>query len=103
MPTGTGLRAVFDEACVVRNLRPTVVIQASAVDSVADLAARGLGVRILSSSLADPCEARYDVLPIRDVLIPAVLAVLWRRSGSVAVRNLTERCLTAFRIWTSAA
>ena len=103
MPTGTGLRAVLDQACAARSLRPTIVIQAASADSIADLAARGLGVGILSSSLAAAHEALLRVLPIRDVAIPALLAVLWRRSGSVAARELAERCRTAFHIATPAA
>jgi DNA-binding transcriptional LysR family regulator len=103
MPTGTGLRTVLDQACAARNLRPTIVIQAAAADSIADLAARGLGVGILSSSLAAAHEARLHVLPIHDVAIPAVLVVLWRRSGSLAARDLAERCRMAFHIATPAA
>ena len=98
MPPGTGIRAVLDQACAARNLRPTVAIQAASADSIADLAARGLGVGILSASLARRPEARLHALAIRDVTIPALLIILWRPSGSVAARELADRCRTAFRI-----
>jgi DNA-binding transcriptional LysR family regulator len=65
MPTGTGLRAVLDQACAARSLRPTIVIQAAAADSIADLAARGLGVGILSSSrgfFGTPARARAGAM-----------------------------------------
>ena len=52
MPTGTGIRTVFDQACAAAGLRPDIALQASAPDAVADLAIRGLGVAILSESMA---------------------------------------------------
>jgi DNA-binding transcriptional LysR family regulator len=48
LPPGTGVRTVFDRACAVHGLHPTVALQASAPDAVVDLASRGLGVAILS-------------------------------------------------------
>lgn len=103
MPPGTGLRAVFDQACAARSLRPAFAIQAAAADSIAELAARGLGVGILSSSLAASHEDRLRALPIRDVTIPALLVILWRTDGSMAARELASRCRTAFHLQTSAA
>lgn len=89
---------MLDQACAAQNLRPKIVIQAAAAAAIADLAARGLGVGILSDSLATGHEGRLHVLPIRDVAIPALLVVLWRRDGSVAARELADRCRTAFHI-----
>jgi DNA-binding transcriptional LysR family regulator len=103
MPTGTGLRAVLDQACAARSLRPTIAIQASAADSIAALAARGLGVGILSASLAAGHQEQLHVLPIRDLAIPALLTVVWRRSATVAARELAERCRTTFHVATPAA
>lgn len=96
MPQGTGLRAVFDQACAARSIRPTIVVEATAADSIADLAARGLGVGILSTSLASGRQARLRVVPLHDVTIPALLAVLWRHNGGVAANDLAVRCRTAF-------
>ncbi|MBX6768416.1 MAG: LysR family transcriptional regulator, partial [Actinomadura rubrobrunea] len=53
MPPGTGLRTVFDRGCAARGVRPVVAFEASAADAVAALAARGLGVGILSTSMAE--------------------------------------------------
>ncbi len=103
MPAGTGLRAVFDQACAARSLRPAFAVQAAAADAIAELSARGLGVGILSSSLATGHEDRIHALPIRDVAIPALLVILWRPDGSVAARELASRCRTAFHLQTSAA
>jgi DNA-binding transcriptional LysR family regulator len=98
MPPGTGLRAVLDQVCAAQSLRPTIAIQATAADSIADLTVRGLGVGILSSSMAARHEARLRALPIRDITIPAVLAVLWRDAASAAARDLADRCRTAFSL-----
>jgi len=103
MPPGTGLRAVLDQACTSLALRPVIAIQASAADAIADLAVRGLGVGILSTSLATGQRDRLRALPIRDVTSPAVFAVLWRSAGSAAARELADRCRRAFHITPSTA
>jgi DNA-binding transcriptional LysR family regulator len=58
MPGGTGVRAVLDEACAARGLRLDVALEASAAATVTDLAARGLGVAVVSESMA---AARPDL------------------------------------------
>jgi DNA-binding transcriptional LysR family regulator len=98
MPPGTGLRAVLDQACAAQSLRPTIAIQATAAESIADLTVRGLGVGILSTSMAARHHARLRVLPIRDITIPALLAVLWRPAASAAARELADYCGTAFHV-----
>jgi DNA-binding transcriptional LysR family regulator len=52
-PTGTGLHTLFDQACAASGVQPTIALQASAADATADLAARRLGVAILSQSMAE--------------------------------------------------
>lgn len=103
MPPGTGLRAVFDQACAARGIRATIAVEAAAAESIADLAARGLGIGVLSTSLAAVHQARLRTAAIRDVTIPAVLAILWRHSGEVAASELAQRCRTEFRINAPAA
>jgi DNA-binding transcriptional LysR family regulator len=58
LPVGTGVRAVFDAACAARGVRPDIAFEASAPGTVADLAARGLGVAILTESMAAAYGAR---------------------------------------------
>ncbi len=53
LPGGTGVRSAFDAACARQGVRPNVVFEASALSMVAQLAAEGLGVAILPSSVAD--------------------------------------------------
>ncbi|MFI0960907.1 LysR family transcriptional regulator [Streptomyces sp. NPDC021080] len=96
MPVGTGLRAVFDQACAAQNLRPTIALQASAADAVADLAARGLGVAVLSDSMAERHGDRLTAHAIDDVRTPALLALVWKNPHHPPVRELVRHCRTAF-------
>jgi len=82
MPTGTGIRTVFDRARAAKGLRPTVALQASAPAPVADLAVRGLGVAILCESTTARYDGTVTGLVIEDVDIPAVLALIWRTTTS---------------------
>lgn len=94
LPPGTGVRSVYDRACVAQGRQPRVALAASAPDAVVDLAARGLGVAILSETMA----SHYDLtaIPITGIAIPALLALVWTRSPSAALRELRKRCNDAF-------
>ncbi|MFF9315107.1 LysR family transcriptional regulator [Streptomyces sp. NPDC004684] len=96
MPPGTGLRAVFDQACAAQNLQPAIALQASAADAVADLAARGLGVAVLSESMAAGHGDRLTARILADVETPALLALIWRSAYHPAVRELLVHCRRAF-------
>lgn len=95
MPPGTGLRAVLDRACAARHLAPRATLQAGAADAVAALAARGLGVAILSSSMA-PQYPGLTALPIEDAPDPAFLALVWRPARTPALRELLGHARRAF-------
>ncbi|MYW49109.1 LysR family transcriptional regulator [Streptomyces sp. SID161] len=95
MPPGTGLRTVFDQACAAQGLHPTITLQASAADAIADLAARGLGVAVLSSSMAEKHRDRLTVRAIDDVGTPAVLALIWKSAPTPAVGRLLAHCRQA--------
>lgn len=95
MPPGTGLRTVFDRACAAQGLTSRPGLQAGAADAIADLAARGLGVAILSESMA----ASYPRLAARvidDVDAPALLVLAWKDARRPAVRELLGHCRRAF-------
>lgn len=95
LPTGTGIRTVLDRGCADLNCRPSIALQASAPDAVADLATRGLGVAILSESMA----TSYPDLASRviaDVDVEAVLALVWRPKISPALRELLSYTRRAF-------
>ncbi|MGW0915341.1 LysR family transcriptional regulator [Streptomyces sp. NPDC002784] len=101
MPPGTGLRAVFDQACAAQSLQPTIALQASAADAIADLAARGLGVAVLSNSMAESYRDRLTARTIDDVDAPALLALVWRSAHNPAVRELLVHSRLAFANATS--
>ncbi|WP_433444743.1 LysR family transcriptional regulator [Nonomuraea sp. CA-141351] len=98
MPPGTGLRAVFDQACAAQGLQPVITLQASAADAIADLAARGMAVGILSDSMAARNGDRLVARTIADVETPALLALVWRAGHRPAVRELLAHARRAFAI-----
>jgi DNA-binding transcriptional LysR family regulator len=96
MPEGTGVRSVFDEACAAKHIHPHIALQASAPGAVADLAIRGLGVAVLSESMAVSHHGRLTALAVDDIEIPAVLALIWMRTQSPALRELLVHCREAW-------
>ncbi|MCK9922650.1 LysR substrate-binding domain-containing protein [Frankia sp. AgPm24] len=96
LPTGTGIRAVFDHACAVRGLGPRVALQAAAPRAVVDLAVRGLGVAVLSASMTAGYGHGLRTLPIKDITVPAVLALFWTKIPSPALQELLRHCRRAF-------
>jgi DNA-binding transcriptional LysR family regulator len=95
LPLGTGIRSVLDQACAQAGLAREIALEATAPGTVADLAARGLGVAVMSASMAAGF-ADLHAVPIDDVPIPALLALVWRPKGSPALRAMLPHCRTAF-------
>ncbi len=100
LPRGTGVRAVLDQACAARGLAPEIGLEASAPSAVTDLAARGLGVAVLSATMvaiqSDQHPGRLEALAIEDVPIPALLALIWPEAQSPALREFLRHCRQAF-------
>ncbi len=96
LPVGTGIRAVLDEACAAAHLHPQVTLQAAAPRAVADLAARGLGVAVLSASMTADHGERLRVIPIEDVTTLALLALIWAAGPNPALPALRRHCRRAF-------
>ncbi|MFH8925757.1 LysR family transcriptional regulator [Streptomyces pristinaespiralis] len=96
MPPGTGLRTVLDGVCAEQGIEPRIALQAGAAEAVAALARRGLGVAVLSESMAAACQDGLTVRLIDDVRAPALLALVRRRTGDPAVRALSAHCRGAF-------
>jgi DNA-binding transcriptional LysR family regulator len=96
MPAGTGIRTALDQACAARGLQVTVALEASAASVLADLAVRGLGVAILSESMAAAAADRLRAVPIDDCDTPALLALIWKPSPPAAVAELVRHCRRAF-------
>ncbi len=98
MPPGTGIRGVLDQACAARGVRLDITMEASAPGAVADLAARNLGVAVLSESMAASHTPHLRSLPIEDVDIPALLALIWKPAPGPALRELLQHCRRAFAV-----
>ena len=98
MPPGTGIRAAFDQACAAADIRPAITLEASAAATIADLAARGMGVAILSESMTGAFAGRLRSLLIEDARTPALLTLAWRAPGAPAVAELVRHCQAAFAV-----
>lgn len=96
LPEGTGIRTVFDHACEIAGQQPDIALQASTPGAVADLAIRGLGVAILSESMAADHKETLQALPVDDIETPAVLALIWTRTTNPALRELVQHSRQAF-------
>ncbi|MEU4659299.1 LysR substrate-binding domain-containing protein [Streptomyces sp. NPDC023723] len=96
MPPGTGLRTAFDRACAAHGLRSSIALEAGAADAVAGLAARGLGVAVLSESMAAGHRDRLTARAVEDLATPALLALVWRSGPDPAVRELLVHGRRAF-------
>ncbi|WP_353940154.1 LysR substrate-binding domain-containing protein [Streptomyces sp. HUAS MG91] len=96
MPPGTGLRTALDQACAAQGLHPSIALQASAADAIADLAARGLAVAVLSDSMAAHHHDRLTARTIDDVDAPALLALIWKNIHSPGMRELLAHSRRAF-------
>lgn len=96
MPPGTGIRAVFDQGCAVKGLTPSIALQASAADAIVDLVERGLGVGILSKSMAARYHDRLTALVIDDVTPPVLLALIWNPTANPALQEMIRHCRSAF-------
>jgi DNA-binding transcriptional LysR family regulator len=95
LPEGTGIRTVFDEAFLSKGLLPNLALAASAPGAVADLAARGLGIAVLSESMASAFP-ELTAVPITGVEMPALLALVWRPRVSAALGALLPHLEKAF-------
>jgi len=105
LPPGTGVRAALDAACASAGFTPRIVLEASALPMVAQLASLGLGVAILPASAAPAgttqagtAQARaaqagtLHVLPISDPQVRSRLELAWNPATAVspASRALIE-------------
>lgn len=96
LPTGTGVRTAFDDACTALGVQMRITLQAGAPAAVADLAIRGLGVAILSTSMAAQQAPWLTALPIDGVDTETVLSLVWTSVTSPATRHLIRHCRRSF-------
>ncbi|MFJ3640490.1 LysR family transcriptional regulator [Streptomyces sp. NPDC090108] len=95
LPRGTGIRAVLDQAAAALGLSLPISLEAGAPGAVVNLAERGLGVAVLSASMAGQ-DKGLRPLAITDVDTLAVLSLVSTPSGSPALRELMAHCRRAF-------
>ena len=81
LPRGTGVRTAFDNACAQRGIQPRIALEASAPDVVAGLAVRGLGVAILSESMARAQQSKLQSLTIIEPRLRSRLELVWKTVG----------------------
>jgi DNA-binding transcriptional LysR family regulator len=95
LPPGTGIRTAFARDCAARGVTAEVALEASTPQAVADLAARGVGVAILSESMV---RERGDLVAIgiSDARTLAALGFVWRADASSAARRLLEQAAVSF-------
>jgi DNA-binding transcriptional LysR family regulator len=96
MPVGTGIRTTLDIGCTAAGFTPDITIEASAADTVADLAERGLAIGVLSASMTADYQDRLSVVALTGIPLPALLAVVWSPSHSPALRVFIPRLREAF-------
>jgi DNA-binding transcriptional LysR family regulator len=97
LPRGTGVRAAMDAACADAGFTPRIVLEASALPMVAQLAERGLGVAILPASAAP--DGALRALPIGEPQLRSRLELAWNPAAahSPAARALIEHTRASVR------
>ena len=81
LPPGAGVRHAFDTACAAAGLTPRIAMEASAPDVVANLAERGLGVAVLSETMAGARASSLRPAVITDPALRSRLELAWRPGG----------------------
>ncbi|WP_238420393.1 LysR family transcriptional regulator [Gordonia sp. 'Campus'] len=95
LPVGAGIRAVFDAAALARGGPVRPAIEASSPDAIIELVCSGMGIGILSESIA-AADDRVVGLPIRGVDATAHLGLLWRSQPSAAASRFVTLAQAAF-------
>ncbi len=100
MPAGSGIRAIFDDACAAAGLRPRVALEATNPQMLAQLAIRGLGVALVPESTAQENAELLHQLTITRPALRGRLAMAWRADGprSTAARALVAHVRTAMEV-----
>jgi DNA-binding transcriptional LysR family regulator len=99
LPRGTGIRAIFDEACAGIGLRPRIALEASNLGILARLASLGLGVAILPESVA-AAAAGLHAIEITNPRMRGKVALAWRTDGPTgpAAQALIRRAREAMAV-----
>jgi DNA-binding transcriptional LysR family regulator len=80
LPQGTGGRTALEEACARSGFAPTVALEATGLDMVLRLAARGLGTGLVPASMAAAATVPVRVLRT-DPAVRSRIELAWRAAG----------------------
>jgi len=78
LPRGTGVRMALDAACAEAGFTPRIVLEASALSMVAQLAAQGLGLAVVPASTANAANAANATnaaTPLAAATAPRILRI----------------------------
>lgn len=98
LPRGTGIRDLFDNACIAAGFQPRIAFEATSLSILAQLSARDLGVAILPAS-----SARAHKLHALRIVNPSLrgrIGLAWRASGqsTAAATALISEVRKAFSL-----
>jgi len=99
LPMGAGVRSALDTACAVAEMDLRVALEASSPDVVGGLATRGLGVAILSESMAGAHRQTLQAVPVTNPAMTSRLELAWS-DGPIgpAARAVVRHIRDAFRL-----
>ena len=99
LPTGAGVRTAFDTACAAAGVKVQVTLEASAPDVIAGLSERGLGVAILSETMASAHREALHAIAITDPPMRSRLELAWPTAdvAGPAARAFVDSARAAFR------
>jgi DNA-binding transcriptional LysR family regulator len=92
LPIGTGVRTALDLACAKAGFEPRIVLEASALPMVAQLAGLGLGVAVLPSSIA---QSHRPALHVLDIIRPRIRSRLELAWSATTATNPAAQVLAA--------
>ncbi|HET8523905.1 MAG TPA: LysR family transcriptional regulator [Thermomicrobiales bacterium] len=84
LPRGSGLRTALDAACGEAGFQPSIPFEASDPGVLVRLASRGLGVAILSASIAADHREQLHALSIVRPRLRARIGLIWSTGGPVS-------------------
>jgi DNA-binding transcriptional LysR family regulator len=100
LPKGSGVRAALDTGCTAGGLLANITLEASAPDVVTGLAERGLGVAVVSETMASAHRSTLAAVTITDPAMSSRLELAWRAgdSGSTAAAALVRHARAGFAV-----
>lgn len=96
LPRGTGMRTCIDDAYAAAGLEPHIAFEAGDPNLLAHFAARGLGMAIIPTSLAETHPEHLHTITITHPHLHGRLALAWPTNTptSPAAQTLTHRART---------